>query len=334
MTAIETYKGEPDRAIALRNYQTEAVHRLAEWAESAQAASHVAAELVRTSFVPESFRGKPHEATAAILAGMECGLSPMAALRSFDVIQGQAAPRALTLRAIVQSFGHDMVLEESTASRCKMRGRRNGAGEWQSVVWTIDRARSLGLTNKANWKSQPQAMLVARATSELARLVAADAILGIGYTYEEIADGGGAGVEFATMVTDEPPAANGDAPSGSKRMRRKPADTPPETTEPQPEDDGATDGEPEVLSQQQMKKLRVLYSKCGITDNEQQKRVTAVLLDVDEIDTHSSLTPGQASVIIDTLGRVESGAASFDIGDDGEVTGVSEGDSLFGGDAA
>lgn len=293
MTALEPYT---DRSVALRNYQTEAVHRLAEWAESAQAASHVAAELVRTSFVPETFRGKPHEATAAILAGMECGLSPMAALRSFDIIQGQAAPRAITLRAIVQSFGHDMILEESTASRCKMRGRRNGAGEWQSVVWTIDRARQLGLTNKANWKNQPQAMLVARATSELARLVAADAILGIGYTVEEIGDGAGAGYEFATMTTDE-------APSGSKRMRRgKPA--PPPDAPVEAETDDVADGEviEDLITAAQLKKLHATFNDHGIEDRDDRLRYTVDVIGR-EVASSKELTKDEASRVIDALER-------------------------------
>ena len=173
--AVESY--QPD-------YQSRAVQRLGEWAQSADAAFRVAERLVQSAFVPVAFRGKPIEAAAAILAGSEVGLSPMAALRSFDVIQGQAAPRAITLRAVVQSFGHEVVVVESTATRCLMRGRRRGSSGWQQSLWTIDRAKDLGLTGKEGWKKQPTAMLVARATSEICRLVAADAILGIGYTTE------------------------------------------------------------------------------------------------------------------------------------------------------
>jgi hypothetical protein len=203
---------------AVRDHQSDAVSRLAEWAQSATAASHVAEQLVRSSFVPESFRGKAHEATAAILAGLEVGLAPMAALRSFDVIQGQAAPRAVTLRAIVQSQGHEIELVESTASRCKMRGRRHGSQTWQEVTWTFDRARQLGLTTKSNWKSQPQAMLVARATSEIARLVASDAILGIAYSIEEIADGVGGGVDVpAATAASETLSST----PGTRRMSRR-----------------------------------------------------------------------------------------------------------------
>ena len=213
---IDTYS-PPTTELALTPIaQSAAIQRLGEWARSADAAHHVAETLVQTSFCPDQFRGKAGEATAAILAGLEVGLQPMAALRAFDIIQGAAAPKAITLRAVVQSHGHELELVESNATRCKMRGRRRGASSWQEVVWTIDRAKQLGVATKPNWRNQPQAMLVARATSELARLVASDAILGIGYTVEELADG-------ATEQMAEAPV-NGDGPPGTRRMSRRPAE--------------------------------------------------------------------------------------------------------------
>lgn len=166
----------------------QAVAELATWAQSARAAHDVAVQLCQTSFVPQSFRDKPHEATAAILSGLEVGLSPMAALRSYDVISGTAAPRAATLRAILQSRGHRIWVHEATATRAIVRGSRAGESQIQESVWTMDRAKQLGLAGKDNWRKQPQAMLVARATAECARLVASDAILGIAYTVEELVD--------------------------------------------------------------------------------------------------------------------------------------------------
>jgi hypothetical protein len=199
--------------------QEAAVARLAEWANAADAAHRIAETLVQTSFCPDSFKHKAGEATAAILAGLEVGLQPMASLRSFDIIQGQAAPRAVTLRAIVQAGGHEVELVESTATRCKMRGKRRGSTDWQTITWTIDRARDLGVTGKSNWRSQPQAMLVARATSEICRLVASDAILGMGgYSVEEVADDGRVDQLPAEVTT---PVAN-----GTRRLTRKRADAP------------------------------------------------------------------------------------------------------------
>lgn len=212
---------EDRSAVVLGNVQDAAVHRLTEWAQSADAAYQVAERLSQSAFVPAQFKGKAVELTAAILAGIEVGLSPMAAMRSFDIIQGTAAPRAITLRAIVQSHGHEMVLVESNSSRCKMRGKRRGSDQWQEVVWSMDRARDLGLAGKDGWKKQPAAMLIARATSELARLIASDAILGIGYSAEEINDGG----SYEQTVADETAAPTS---TGTRRMGR------PKTSAPEP----------------------------------------------------------------------------------------------------
>lgn len=184
-----------------------AVARLAAWAQAASATHQMAKTLVETSFVPQAFRNKPVEATAAMLAGAEVGLNPMASLRAFDVIQGMAAPKALTLRAIVQSHGHAMVTVESTHERCVVKGRRRGEQDWQESEWDIDRARRLKLTGKENWQNQPKAMLLARATAECARLVAADAILGIPYSSEELRDDPGLREEIAPAPVATPVTA-------------------------------------------------------------------------------------------------------------------------------
>lgn len=295
MSDVEVYR---DRQLATVDHQSAAVHRLAEWAQSAQAAMVVADQLSRSSFVPAQFRGKPDEATAAILAGLECGLQPMAALRSFDIIQGQAAARAITLRAVVQSHGHEMELVESTGTRCKMRGRRRGSQDWQEVSWTLDRAKGLNLLGKDNWKKQPQAMLVARATSELARLIASDAILGIGYSSEEIADGAGAGVDVPAITTADPSAPDSPtAQTGTKRMSRKKAAAPP------PDDSDVTDAEvvdPDAITDAQMKKMLVCFKEQGIADRDDRLNFVADVIGR-TVATSKDLTRAEASKVIDAL---------------------------------
>lgn len=159
---------------------------LVAWADEAQIAERLASKLAASSFVPASLRGKPMDVTAAILAGLELGLQPMATLRSMDVIQGTPALRAHAMRGLVQSHGHEVELVESTPARCVMRGRRKGSDAWQTVVWTIQRAEQLGLVNKSEWKKQAQTMLVARATGEVCRLIAADALYAMPYAAEEL----------------------------------------------------------------------------------------------------------------------------------------------------
>lgn len=189
------------------------------WAYQAQQAHRIAQSLARTSFVPASMRGKPDDITAAILAGDELGLRPMASLRAMDIIQGTPALRAHAMRGLVQSRGHEIELVESTETRCRMRGRRQGAEAWQMVTWTIERASRLGLTGKPQWKQQPQTMLVARATAEICRLIASDVLYAMPYAAEELSD-------------DLPPSIVGPTESAPRRRttrrRAQPAEPLPE----------------------------------------------------------------------------------------------------------
>lgn len=280
MTELERY--QPRTEIA-ESSKSEAVQRLATWAESAQAAYEVANRLSQTSFVPEAFRGSPGDATAAILAGSEVGLSPMASLRAFDIIQGTAAPRAITLRAVAQANGADIEVLEATEQRCKVRCRRRG-GAWQEVTWTMDRARRLGLVNKHNWKAQPQAMLVARATAEAARIVAADAILGLngGYASEEIDNG--ADESTVTMSRDKPRTA-----------QRAKSETAPEN-EPDLEPEQTGDG----VTSSQLKKLGVLMREAGITDRDVALTYVADVIGR-EVGSRNELSKHEASQVIDAL---------------------------------
>lgn len=181
------------------------------WARDLTTAYQAARQLVTTSFVPRTYSGKPEEAAAAIMTGQELGLLPLAALRSIDIIGGVPAMRAVALRALVQSKGHEIWVEESTKTQAVVAGRRRGSDKVERSVWTIDRARDLQLLGKENWKKQPIAMLLARATSELVRLIAADVILGIPYSLEEVQD-------MAAVETADAPRK---APA-SGSVRRKP----------------------------------------------------------------------------------------------------------------
>lgn len=199
------------------------------WVDAASQTHQIAQGLARTSFVPATMRGKPDEITGAILAGAEIGLDPMSALRSIDIIDGTPALRALTLRALVQARGHEVWVDKSTDTEAVVCGRRAGSDRTQKSVWTIDRARRANLAGKRNWQTNPTAMLIARATAELCRLVAADAILGMPYAAEEIRDG-------VTDDADEPAAAT-PRPARRKVQRDPIPAVPVPDPEPAPSDE-------------------------------------------------------------------------------------------------
>lgn len=275
----------------------EAAQSLVAWAESASAAYELARRIVTTSFCPAQYKGKPDEAAAAMLAGAEVGLSPMASLRAFDNIQGVTAPRALTLRAIVLGQGHEIVVEESTAQRCAGRGRRKGAREWQSYEFTIAMARDLGLLGKDQWKKQPGTMLIARFTSGICRMIAADAILGIPYSAEEVSD-------QSTTVEAAPPTTTRVA-----RKKPEPAPIPePDLTpedalvEPEPVEAEVIEPSEPDITPSQLKNVHRLLGKLGVgTDREAGLAYIREALGGTDIQSSKELTLAQARTVIDFL---------------------------------
>jgi hypothetical protein len=287
------------------------INRLVEWAAAADAAYRVADKLCGTKFAPVAYRGKAQEATAAILAGAEVGLSPMASLRAFDDIQGTPAPKAITLRAIVQSLGHDVRIDESTDTVGVVSARRKGSNDWQTSTWTIQRAQQAGYPAKnANWKTAPAAMLIARATAEVCRWVASDAIMGMPYTSEEIRDEGGSyepkppaqrvtaaevlgqidqPLPAAVAATDDAIAAGASAPWQPGEREQMTA---------------ALAREPMTRAQQG--KMHALFNEVGISDRGQRMQyVNEVLADVyspdRQVSSSSELSKDETGRVIDKL---------------------------------
>ncbi|NUP18348.1 MAG: hypothetical protein HOZ81_20145 [Streptomyces sp.] len=186
MTSNEIATRDEQQAVAVQQPANQPIESsLEKWAREASAISGIANAIAGTSLAG-AYRGKRDEIVAVVLAGHELGIKPMTSLKSIDVIQGQPALRAHAMRGIVLNKGHEIELVESDDQHCVMRGRRKGSENWQTVVWDIPRARQLGLLNKDQWKKQPKTMLIARATGELCRLIAADALHGMPYVAEEL----------------------------------------------------------------------------------------------------------------------------------------------------
>lgn len=149
-----------------------------------------------TEFVPKGLRGSVAKTTAAILYGRELGLPPMTALGSTHVIEGTAGISAEAMRALILQAGHELQITENTTSRCVIQGRRRGGTDWTTAVAakaefdvkviTTKKGR-MKLTEKDNWVNYPAEMLLARATTRLARMVFADVIHGMRST-EELQD--------------------------------------------------------------------------------------------------------------------------------------------------
>ncbi len=176
----------------------------------------------------------------------------------------------------------------------------------------MDRARKLGLAGKQNYRTQPGAMLVARATAECARLIASDALLGLGYAAEEI-DDDLIGVETSAS----PPAAPADTTPGGeagprkRTARRKSAQpaavarppVPPASAGPEPEPD-FDEPEPEVeaISKAQLSKLHIQLDELGVTDRDEGLALYDTVIG-HPVASSKDLTKAEASLVVEELDR-------------------------------
>jgi hypothetical protein len=148
----------------------------------------LAAKIANTEFVPTALRRRPEAVLAALLSGAERGLGPMESLRSVHIIEGRPTLSAEAMRALVLAAGHDIEIVEATAVKATVVGRRAGSDSTSvPFTWTIDRARRARLVGKDVWQRYPEAMLLARASTDLCRAIFPDVIAGLASS-EEIID--------------------------------------------------------------------------------------------------------------------------------------------------
>lgn len=313
------------------------------WITVAADVSKLSDYIADTDFVPKGLRNKPAAIAACILTGRELGIGPMASLKSIHMVQGVPSLSAEYKRARALAAGHQIVIDESTSTRCVVRGRRAGSDAWVTITWAFDMATRAKLTGKDVWKQYPQRMLQARATSELCDLLFPDASLGLPTT-EELEDGGAvlAG-EIVAQAADETAPPVPAAPQGNRRRRATPvtvksaAPPPPAAPEP-PADDlpplpgedemdptaapGATQtthqgspapaGEPDstdydipgTVTRAQLTKLGATFTGLEFTRDERDQRLAAASVIVGrDLDSSSDLSKTEASMLIDTLER-------------------------------
>ena len=126
------------------------------------------------------------EIVAALLAGAELGIPPMASLRNIHLIDGKVGLDAGLQLGLLLRAGVRPQWVESSDKRAVLRLTRPGFAPHEQV-YTIEDAKAAGLAGKQNWQRHPKAMLRARCVSAAVKAYAADVVTGV-YTPEELED--------------------------------------------------------------------------------------------------------------------------------------------------
>lgn len=135
--------------------------------------------------LPQSYANNP----GAILLAQEWaqtrGVDLLTTIQSVSFISGRPVIDATMQRALAMRAGYEIAIEvDDRSATCELS--RDGKVVGRST-YTVDDAKTAGLLGKDNWKKNPKAMLVARATAQTMRWHAPDVMVGV-FTEDEIED--------------------------------------------------------------------------------------------------------------------------------------------------
>jgi hypothetical protein len=277
----------------------------------------LAQKVAATEFVPRGLRNKPEAVLAAMLTGHEIGVGPMQALAKIHVVDGRPAMAAELMRGVILAHGHEVWIEESTNTRVTVGGRRKDSSRESRFTWTLDDAKTAGLAGKDNWRKYPRAMLLARATAELARAMFPDVLAGLSYTVEELSDG--EVFDAADLTAGPTEAGDGDARPPVKKAaarkaatRKRTAPPAPATSEAPPlpgedEPDPFPDAEPPDDRHETEAKplpgpaaIAVALKAKGIEDRDDKLRIVSEVIGR-EVTSTKDLEPDMVGLVLRTI---------------------------------
>ncbi|MFB4275811.1 recombinase RecT [Nonomuraea sp. MTCD27] len=275
-----------------------------------------------SNLLPKQYQGQPGNVLYAVEFGQSLGISTMAAILGVHIIEGRASASSGLISALVRRAGH----------RLRVWVERDSAGSLVAAVativrkddpdfefratWTMGRAQAAGLAGKQVWKNYPEAMLKARAISEVAREACEEELSGVGYTPEEL--GAEVNGDGSIVVTTARP----NTPGRSIREAVAPQQQQPEA----PVEPVTGHVAERMISDAQLKKMGTALREAGLTDRDSALAFVNAVLERDTdnpVTSRNELTLDEASRVIDALDQEAAAKvnqpADGDTGEQGEA---------------
>jgi hypothetical protein len=138
--------------------------------------------------VPSSVKS-PEAVLTIMMTGRELGMTAMQSLRSIHIIEGKPVLSADLMVALCSKSAlcEYFRLVSSDDKTAVYEAKRSSQPEPVRLTYTFEQAKQAGLTNKDNYRKHPAAMLRARCSAALARVVFPDLLMGF-YAPEEMVD--------------------------------------------------------------------------------------------------------------------------------------------------
>ena len=223
--------------------------------------------IANTEFVPRDLRGNLPAILACVATGRALGIADITALRSIHIIDGRPTYSAELMVMLARRYGHS-IQGEVDEGKAEVRGRRADNGDEMRVTWTLKMAERAGLLGKQNWRKYPEAMLWARAVSQLCRELFPDCFAGATYVPEELEGSAGEPGDPGSVGTDPEPSVKASA----AELGSSPAD------DFSPEAKGSEPAKPApAATAAQKKKLDILVARLAEKEPNAKHRVWTII---------------------------------------------------------
>lgn len=149
-----------------------------------------AQQLATAGLLPRDYQRNPGNLLLAVEYAESVGIHPMTAITGLHIMNGKPTASASLISSLVRRAGHKLRVSGDDKSATAQIIRTDDPDYTFTVTWTIDMAKRAGLLGNATWGKYPEAMLRARAITQVARDACPEALNGVQYTPEELgADG-------------------------------------------------------------------------------------------------------------------------------------------------
>jgi hypothetical protein len=275
-----------------------------------------------SNLLPKQYQGQPGNVLYAVEFGQSLGISTMAAILGVHIIEGRASASSGLISALVRRAGHRLRVWVERDEQGQLIGAvativRKDDPEFEfRATWTMARAQAAGLAGKQVWRNYPEAMLKARAISEVAREACEEELSGVGYTPEEL--GAEVNADGSVVVTTARPNAPG------RTIREAVAPHAPQPPVVVPEEPPTAE---RMISEAQLRKMGAAMREAGLTDRDSALAFVNEVLqraDGQQVASRNELTLDEASQVIEAL---EQEAARNDVASDEDVPGDEQGES-------
>lgn len=145
-----------------------------------------AQQLADSGMLPAAYRKNPSNVLWAVEYGAALGIPPVVAIGLIHVMDGKPVASATMIGGLVRKAGHRLRVESDDTRAVAKISRSDDPEYWFEATFSLADAKRAGIDRNPTWGKYPRAMMIARATTAVARMACPEVLMGVEFTAEEL----------------------------------------------------------------------------------------------------------------------------------------------------